>query len=804
MGARAVWLLVVILVGINAWSAGESPLSNKMCWAHYVSWGFNLTDGYDRAEESIFGLYMPYPDRSLLGELIQNNSGIGYGARKQIAAAMAYGVDGFNVDVQKPDQYLPVMSRFFSAAEGTDFKIALCMDGLWYPAEVLIEHLEKFISTYRNHPNACLVDGRMVIFMYTANGKTVDQWCAVREELRRRGCDAYFLSQPYPLAEITLWEDAGRIDDALRGFDGLFDFGGNGFTAAEIENRLKNAMAALRRAGRRDAILVGGVAPGYSGQFTAYYRPFLNSGSVRNNWEAVIASGAQWVNLTTWNDYIETTQFEPTVINRDNLLLLNQEYLFRWRGVTPPPRPVRVLYNYHEETLIGDDLTIEAINFSYTTAPSTLRLRLLGEDGNTVFHTFPDLALTPDRMQVETFRLRHDQLGDARLLRVEAAVFADGEEPQFRELYPIVRRYGRLASYRTIRLRHDDLSPAPAQLEPTVTDDGRPALRLRLNLWSFAGKVELLRHGYPVWESDVNHEKASVWERVIPLPEKRRAPRDLYLVRITDVADRIAFSNPVYDDASGFDAISAQPVVVSGADFDENWPMWRTPRSASSLAWVKVAEYERFACQFDFEQETGEWLESNPTVGWRVPARLGATAGNVPWAGGKLSKPKWVRGVGPDGRERVLLEFDGEHTSVALAIRSTPAGPFTLEAWINPVATGRPAAIFSDQNGIGFYLNEQLTPEVRRDQSQDRLVATEVVPENEWSHVAAVYTGDSLLLYRNGKLIGEGAAKPSSLAINSIPRLGNNLMLDAGFRGRLAGFRLESGVREPADFQLLR
>ena len=164
-------LLFLLLLGASSYAGGDAR-QEKMCWAHYVGWGFNQSDGYDKAALSPEWMLHPFNDRTLLGRDLQWNSGIFFGARKQIDAARAYGFDGFCVDVVDPAAYVSALSRFFRDAEGTTFKIALCIDRLNYPDDYLLKHLGGFIRTYKDHPNACRIDGKMVIFVYNIAGKS--------------------------------------------------------------------------------------------------------------------------------------------------------------------------------------------------------------------------------------------------------------------------------------------------------------------------------------------------------------------------------------------------------------------------------------------------------------------------------------------------------------------------------------------------------------------------------------------------------------------------------------------------------
>lgn len=108
--------------------------------------------------------------------------------------------------------------------------------------------------------------------------------------------------------------------------------------------------------------------------------------------------------------------------------------------------------------------------------------------------------------------------------------------------------------------------------------------------------------------------------------------------------------------------------------------------------------------------------------------------------------------------------------------------------------------LFSDRCGISLSLDEEGRPVFLR--NQDSVTGKRALESGKWTHLAAVYTGESLVLYLNGKKIGEGKAAISTIPVNSLPRIGNALDLNNGFRGMLAGFSLEGAVRSPGEFRL--
>ena len=70
-----------------------------MCWAHYVGWGFDQVNGYDRAAADPLWSLQKFNDRSLLGRHAQTDEGVGEATKLQVRTALQYGIDGFCVDL---------------------------------------------------------------------------------------------------------------------------------------------------------------------------------------------------------------------------------------------------------------------------------------------------------------------------------------------------------------------------------------------------------------------------------------------------------------------------------------------------------------------------------------------------------------------------------------------------------------------------------------------------------------------------------------------------------------------------------
>jgi hypothetical protein len=699
-----------VLFFLSIITAEAASEKSKMCWAHYCPWGFHLVNGYDNAwNDPVFRL-QPYNDRSLFGQYSQSDEGQADSLKKHIHTAMEYGVDGFCVDVilAVARSYTAAMSRFYRDAEGSRFKIALCIDGAGVPTDEFTDQLADFIRTYGKHPNNTFIDNKPVIFVYNPDGKTPEEWKAILSKLHKQKLDAYYLVKA--MWETSLWDNPKTLDNWLDVFNGFYDFGANGFTHAELNKRCENAMNSIRRK-KPKAIFCAGIAPGYIGRANGFYRPYLNTATLRGNWEAAIKSGAHWVCLTTWNDYNEHTQFEPSVVNRDTMLGINREYLAMWRGTQVTPRPAQVIISYHSETVIGDDITIEALSFPYTTKQGDLKLRLIGEDQK-VFKEFPPIKLNPTKIIARTLRLTDSDQVKQRLLRVQTNLGQVNEKGElvWRELYPIMRRHNRVESVATTHIPLYDLANVTIRLYQE-TAGNVPIARAVIETWNTAGRFELLRNGLPIAEQEIHHKGQPVYVVDIPLPSESRSREDVYVVRYSNSSDSVSYSNPMIIRAPNYNTASNQPVIVSGGDFDENWPIWSQPqtRFRPYLREENINESEIYAATWRCDQGQGEQLMS--TSGWNVVALFGGNHANSCSVVNEW-KPVWQKTGGIDGSERYALHFDGDD-NLLLPSRSFPYGPFTLEFMIKPEKKDNATTLFRD-NGIELTLDAELRPAIKR------------------------------------------------------------------------------------------
>lgn len=787
----------LIVCGFSAagLSAGEEnpAMPAKMCWAHFCGWGFNVRTSYDDPDA-----FARWYDRTLLGQEAGTDLGVTSSRREQILEAMRYGIDGFCVDVPRLDGY-GSLATLYRGAEGLPFKISLCVDGWSGPVSEVVAALADFLEHWGRHPNNYFIDGRPVIFIYR-HGRSTDDCREILRLLAERDLSACWLVQPQ--RETGLWSDAEKLDAELSVFDGLYDFGVNGFTREQMIGRLDNGRRALERSGH-GGLLCAGISQGYLGPHNGFYRPYFGTGTLRDNWAAAVASHADWVCLCTWNDFIETTHFEPSVWGRDVMLKLNAEYVRVWRGSPCPNRPPKVFVAYKEEATLGDDWLLELTSLPYTTDPARCGVRILDAGGKTV-RDFGWTELPSQEQMSRTLCLEAPGLAGPCELRIQTAITGMEEaEPNWTELYPVQVRPGGMRAWRTLRLDLTDVLPSPV-LTASDTPEG-VRLTARFRSWSWWGQAELLRNGIEIARQDIaKFGPIETSTSFLVTPADRRTPRDCFVVRFTRHDRCLAFTPPVFlgNCNYGEERISL-PVLVRGTDFDEGWgpPNWRRPWRLEKpvLEEIRVPEQEIWRVVLPLDRDSGD--ECRDIGGWHVRARRGV---NGRW--GSISpdlQPQWQTAEA-GGQVRTILRFDGENDNVTFPFRTLPPGALTAELIVRPAKTAA-MTVFSDQNeGLDVRLDEAGRAVAQRQKVQ--ATASQPLVPDRWYHLAVVYDYLHLRVYVNGAEAVAVETLPQYRGINSRPILGalcrEGRPLSGHFCGDLAGFALTARPLPPEEFIL--
>jgi glucan endo-1,3-alpha-glucosidase len=237
------------------------------------------------------------------------------GFEHDIQDAQAAGIDGFALDLgayNDPTQpyYNRNVAYMYSAAQAlsTNFKLFFSIE-FTNSADIV-----QLISTYAARPNTFLQGTNVVVSTFGNNGVDWDNGVFVR--LSQKGISVYFL--PYfittPPTELPTYADGVNLLNTYSNLlNGLFYFGAAGLPA-QLAQCNTNYNLAVHQAGK---IFMASASPSYwgcvqTGIGRRYFEDDGGEGTI-TQWQSIIANQPDWVEITTWNDFNESTYVSPVV-----------------------------------------------------------------------------------------------------------------------------------------------------------------------------------------------------------------------------------------------------------------------------------------------------------------------------------------------------------------------------------------------------------------------------------------------------------------------------------------------------------
>jgi glycosyl hydrolase family 99 len=200
----------------------------------------------------------------------------------------------------------------------------------------LFDWLADLVDRYGSHPAYLRVAGRPVILTYAASLLAPDAWADVIARLRSSGRNPLIVG------------DFSR-SVLLEPFDGEYQYS-NVFSSGDVLFQLDRAESLrvrtfnLLRQGDRRRLWVASVTPGFDDSHLADRKsPRIvdrAGGSVYDDqWSKAIDTGADWVAITSWNEWWENTEIEPGRRYGSNYLEQTRHWIERFKATPDPPWP---------------------------------------------------------------------------------------------------------------------------------------------------------------------------------------------------------------------------------------------------------------------------------------------------------------------------------------------------------------------------------------------------------------------------------------------------------------------------------
>ncbi|OQA16775.1 MAG: hypothetical protein BWY63_02633 [Chloroflexi bacterium ADurb.Bin360] len=227
----------------------------------------------------------------------------------------------------------------------TNFRILLekaAIHGL--KASLTVDIAGPFINTLDDLTNALLVvrdqhaphaaflriEGKPVVFFWRQDLFSVDTWKLLRQQIDPE--------------HTMLWIAEGIHPEALQVFDGLYLYSvAWSNDPAAVLTRWGNEVRQWAQTLTSRRYWVATVMPGYNdlatGRTDAFVQDRAEGDYYRATWAGAIQSNADWVVITSFNEWLEGTAIEPSQNYGDTFINLTRELGQQYRQMQPLPPP---------------------------------------------------------------------------------------------------------------------------------------------------------------------------------------------------------------------------------------------------------------------------------------------------------------------------------------------------------------------------------------------------------------------------------------------------------------------------------
>ncbi|AHF91079.1 laminin [Opitutaceae bacterium TAV5] len=647
--------------------------------------------------------------------------------------------------------------------------------------------VEELLNRHADHPAWFRLNGLPVIVDYAAGGLGVEraeELAALIASLRAEGRRFIWLTHGVGGLSFAV---NGKVDEPqlavlLQATEGAYNF------SAPLPQGL-GGLADLATAVRRTPgrLFGGGFNPGYYSSRLNGRNYISQQGTwrLRQALELLAETKPDFLQVATWNDWVEATSFEPSYNHTTALLDIVRHYADRMFDRPPPAsdRP-RVIVSYRKNIFPGEPLDIEILSLpvapGYETVSGTLTLR---DQAGGVLATLPWGPLSGRSAEATTVTWTVPATATRDMLRPEVTVNAAAFSQTYRQLAPV----------------------------PVVTNSVQadmlyfnvPLHRLRID-----AQPVLLVNGRP------GGQPSLAGPRLLVIDPASAATAGTAVAGVSYLKNGHVINDPLPDTASRavVDNWPGDPLLTGMIAHDyygalvgyaDGTIAYATGQWAADAAWPDTAASYQFELESLFPRLKIGRDKLIDTSGHKLHGQLGRTD-----QAGKAGRPAWKN----LSDRWDALQFNGKDTFVDIPLAAMPAGPVTVQLLVQPSEKpGRQQEIFI-QRGANLSLRiaangkfEARRLNTRRD--FDLATGSTTLKPGQWYHVTATYDMTRLRLYVNG--VEEASVPSNGLRSPEKIRLGgpfgdteNDAIIDrtrgdSWFKGRIAHLRILNGAARP-------
>ncbi|MFX0102653.1 MAG: hypothetical protein ACFFCS_24010 [Candidatus Hodarchaeota archaeon] len=164
-------------------------------------------------------------------------------------------------------------------------------------------------------------EGKPVVWLYVVGWLAPQVWSGAFENLTSEGHEIFAIA-----------DRPGDSIDYLSLFDGSHEY--DIYQRIRDDNYEDCFLTNRRNARRNGMVYVAGVAPGYDDEVVrCCHEPLDREGgkTYTDCWSRALSTYPDWITITSWNEWHEGTEIEPSIENGDLALNQTKEYINAWK-----------------------------------------------------------------------------------------------------------------------------------------------------------------------------------------------------------------------------------------------------------------------------------------------------------------------------------------------------------------------------------------------------------------------------------------------------------------------------------------
>lgn len=314
---------------INLTKIGDNPPTvrefvrtspKKMLWAFYYPW-----IAWEQSASCTDHPAIPYTYNS-------DGSRTRETFARQIEQAQSAGIDGFIVSWLDDETLNHNLALLLEVAQEKKFLISIYLESTPDPndrsvkPDIIIDWLEYAIPEFGSHPAYMQVNGKPLIFVYNSSAAPLETWRGIFGSLAAQGFQASYIGMSYNVSDLSL-------------FDGLHQYAI--FNYSDLNSVYQNMSRgvhhfSLLQDSSVQKIFAATVQPGFDD--CPYHPPTTDLFVERNNgdfyrstFKAAVQSDPDWILITSWNEFGETTHIEPSEQLGTQYLDITREFAEKWK-----------------------------------------------------------------------------------------------------------------------------------------------------------------------------------------------------------------------------------------------------------------------------------------------------------------------------------------------------------------------------------------------------------------------------------------------------------------------------------------